>query len=322
MKPILTLLVLISFSISKIHAQEQSQNSKPKFYFEADPLTKFNLLTFDSNGLETVGEEKSNFFPLRFKIVHSQPVTIGSTKYFEISFYTIKDEGNMEVQKNDGKTKEALKGNAHFINSNDNNIYFLIDAERLLSDSSIKKCIVPSTAFVYGANISTPFKYRPSVGTINYIFSPEVNLGGYVGWKIPIDINTNSFITVTFSPCFSSIEINNQDINSTAGTSPSNGTAWGVSESLGLILQTKDFQIGALWGHDFVSGQMGKNWLYNQMPWYSFSVGYSFLGGSKAQTNKINKETDAAQSAVQGLIKNADTKAKVENPKDIPIKIQ
>lgn len=297
--------MFISFALCKTYAQDQSQKTEDNFYYEADASTSFHELCYNDDGSIRLGQQRRNFFPLEFKIIHSSPVTVNGKKYFEISFYMIKDEGSTEVQSKDGASMECLKGNTYFINSaKDNNRYFLIEADTLLSDSSIRKFITPHTSFVYGANFSSPFKFRPAVGNINYIFSPEVDLGGYVGWKIPIEETQTTFLTFAFSSGFSSIQINNQDINNPS-TNPNNGTAWGVSESFGLILQTKDVQIGALWGHDLVSGEMGKNWLYNGMPWYSFSIGYSFVGGTKSQTNKINKETEAARSTFQDLSKNA-----------------
>ncbi len=47
--------------------------------------------------------------------------------------------------------------------------------------------------------------------------------------------------------------------------------------SMGLVLQYNQFQLGIITGWDKASGEVGRNWIFNDKTWYPFSIGFNFF---------------------------------------------
>jgi len=75
------------------------------------------------------------------------------------------------------------------------------------------------------------------------------------------------------------VPINGGVTSSPAGTAGTT-TVPAITIAAGVIFQFDSFQLGLLTGRDYASGELGDNWIYNTKQWYSFSLGFSFLGGA------------------------------------------
>jgi hypothetical protein len=175
----------------------------------------------------------------------------------------------LQINDESGVTKIAtLKNNTNFVNSADNDKFFWIRKDELdnyMTDGFITKSYkTPNTNIAYGANISLPFKLRTETNGQNIKITPDLTLGGYLGMKWRISQTNNN------------------------PTSPNkgDGTVLGITGSTGLVFQLSDFQFGLMLGWDRAAGEIGKDWIYNNKTWYSFSIGYSFLGNNADKDKK------------------------------------
>ena len=66
----------------------------------------------------------------------------------------------------------------------------------------------------------------------------------------------------------------NQD---TCPNDPGNEIVPGFTFGSGLIFQINQYEFGLVGGWDFGTGSAGSDWIYNEKPWVSFAIGYSFL---------------------------------------------
>jgi hypothetical protein len=119
--------------------------------------------------------------------------------------------------------------------------------------------------FDYGALV-VPFKMQLSG---DKAFTGSSSLGGYVGWQNPIgDLGLN--VSPIIFAGASSIST-----SATSGATTTSQTVAGLSYGAGLLFEIKDdFQAGVVLGFDHVSS--AQNYQYNNKPWISFEIGYSF----------------------------------------------
>ena len=118
----------------------------------------------------------------------------------------------------------------------------------------------------YGVLVA-PFKLQLSKGKE---LSGSASIGPYLGYRIPmgLDVTLNP---VAFAGA-SNISINNTDAS---GKSTSESLA-GLSYGAGLVFGFKSsFQVGLLIGADHVNSSA--KYQYNNKPWLSFEIGYSFM---------------------------------------------
>lgn len=288
---ILGLLTLSAFGQNNNDGDIQDKDVR---YSSKKGIIFYVLNLKNSNDIKIV-EEKQTAYPLEFILPNT--LIIGN-EYTEVQFLKINDEKDTSVYSLDGLNITKLKDSRDYINSSDNNKRFFIKTSELskyLDDGNIEQQFKKwSPKLITGATISTPFKFRPKIDGKNYIFTPELSLGPYIGAnfrmdkKLPISLNT------IVSAGVNSININD---NVQVDEDSKDGLALGFYTSIGAVIQINDFQIGALYGFDFVSGEMGKNWLYNEKPWFSFSIGFNFLSNinkvevkAKKQTKEINDQ--------------------------------
>lgn len=289
MKTFLTLTLILTISLNVL-GQNSDENIQDKDvrYLSKKGITFYVLDLKNSNTLEPI-EEKQTAYPLEFVLPNT---LIVRGEYTEVQFLTISNENDKEVYSLDGKSSTKLKGSEDYINSEDNGKRFFIktnELSRFLEDGNIEQQFKKwSPKLVTGATISTPFKFRPKVGDKNYIFSPELSLGPFIGANFRMDKKLPIFLNLILSAGINSININD---NVQLDEDEKDGLALGFYTSVGAVVQINDFQVGALYGYDFVSGEMGKNWLYNEKPWFSFSIGFNFLSSINKAEAKAKKQT-------------------------------
>lgn len=123
--------------------------------------------------------------------------------------------------------------------------------------------------------LTVPFKFRPSLDTINSNITTDVTLGPYLGITKRISARNRYYITLPATLGLSYINLNNNNTSNLVKDADINVVP-GISWCSGLIFQLSDFNVGFVFGQDFASG-IGDKWVYNGKMWYSFAIGYSFL---------------------------------------------
>jgi len=167
------------------------------------------------------------------------------------------------------------------INSGDNEKYFWISKEelnRLVADNYVEiKYETYKFKWDYGASVSIPFKYRTKTDDQNIKITPDLTLGGYLGLRTRINSNENFYFTLPLTLGLTTLSVNDNTKNSNS-TTDGDGLVLGITASTGIVFELNDFQFGLIAGIDRAGGELGKEWIYNDKVWYSFSIGYSFLG--------------------------------------------
>ncbi|WP_024771761.1 hypothetical protein [Aquimarina macrocephali] len=280
MKNYKTIFVTIFlFSSIVIFSQQPSQN-KGDEKFDYSTVGHFPLWDYDAatNAPDTGGGFKIPTFGTRF--VLKNKIKHPSEDY---NIYIIDVLNWPEKDKKDQVISYKMQGNTTYINVDDNDKRFWIKAEefnRLLDEKYIVKRYYLSTQFAYGASLSVPFKIRPKTDDFNMKITPEIMLGGYLGLKHRLNRYKDIYIhfpVVTFGVTTLGINENNTINESTTTTETPDGLVLGRTFSFGTILEYKSFQIGLIGGFDRASGEIGKNWAYNDKFWYSVGIGYSFF---------------------------------------------
>jgi hypothetical protein len=117
----------------------------------------------------------------------------------------------------------------------------------------------------YGALV-VPFKMQLSDGKP---FTGSASVGGYLGYRFPLFDTGLVFSPVAFAGA------SNILTSATTGGKTTSQTVAGISYGFGLITDVKDgFQAGVIYGYDHVNS--AQPYLYNNKPWISFEIGYSF----------------------------------------------
>jgi hypothetical protein len=118
--------------------------------------------------------------------------------------------------------------------------------------------------------------------TRDFLLSNDVSLGLSFGIKLSKPrAKWSASIVTGFALC--SVQV---DSSTTKGLIKSAQNASGVTIPLGFFIEHNDFQIGAFSGFDFLTGPVGRKWLYADKPWLGIAIGYSlfkFGDGTKTQ---------------------------------------
>lgn len=282
--------IFLVFLTEAVYGQQQQSGEDP-FFYKVSGLVyvqEYNSLTRSKTSNLKIPKE-----PLKFRIVSKETESSDNSTYYVIQFLRIKPESDETVKvtitgKGENKTTtrevlSTLKGSSVFINSDDNDKYFWLRKDELdnyMADGFITKSYkTPNTNIAYGANISLPFKLRPETNGQNIKITPDLTLGGYLGIKWRISKTKPFYLTAPIVTLgLATLSIN--DNSNTATPSKGDGTVLGITGSTGLVFQLDDFQFGFMLGRDRAAGEIGKDWIYNNKTWYSFSIGYSFLGNN------------------------------------------
>jgi hypothetical protein len=276
---------------------QQDQTGEDPFYYQISGLVyvkEFNTTTRAKTQTQKIPKE-----PLRFRIVSKEIDNTDNSTFYVIQFLRIKSESDETATITvDGKGKDkkitrtvtsTLIGSTEFVNSGDNSKYFWIRKDELdnyMTDGFIAKSYkTPNVNISYGANISLPFKLRTETNGQNIKITPDLTLGGYLGLKWRLSHTKPFYVTLpVVSLGLATLSIN--DNNNPTTPNKGDGTVLGITGSTGLVFQLSDFQFGLMLGWDRAAGEIGKDWIYNNKTWYSFSIGYSFLGNNSDKDKK------------------------------------
>lgn len=278
-KNVFFIFVFVSSSFNFIKAQQKED----PFSYEAVKGTMFNVLTFTAssdggfNGAysESVKKARDKF---RFNKVTT---TKRPGEEYNIVIFSFPDYF---------KSYDEIE----YIDKDDNGRSFWMREDifnKLVEDKSIKKRYrAPYVSFSYGASLSLPFKMRPETKEQHMKITPEFTLGGYAGPRLRLSHYSDLFLTLPVVTLgVTTIGINdNNTIKEVSSPDKDNddGLVLGRTFSLGAVLQYEHFQMGFIMGWDKASGEIGKKWIYNDNPWYSFSIGFSFFNASTGDNKK------------------------------------
>ncbi|MDB5229669.1 MAG: hypothetical protein JWN76_474 [Chitinophagaceae bacterium] len=172
----------------------------------------------------------------------------------------------------------AYKADKTLINSTNTGgeAYYCVKANEF-TDKFVKKHY---RILLYNAkwNIGTlivPVKIRPAVDGAAKDFTTDVGVGASLGLSARISHYNPHYLSIVgfFGP--SAVNV---DSVSTKGYEKKPGTKWiSLTGGMGVILELGAFQVGYVLGRDFIGGQNGKNYIYNNKPWHSFGIGYQFV---------------------------------------------
>jgi hypothetical protein len=127
------------------------------------------------------------------------------------------------------------------------------------------KYVGSRSGFDYGALV-VPFKVQLSGGKA---FTGSSSLGGYLGYQNPVGDLGMNVSPIIFAGA------SNISTSATTGFKTTSQTVAGLSYGAGLLFNIKDsFQAGFVVGFDHVNS--AQKYQYNDKPWVSFEIGYSF----------------------------------------------
>lgn len=258
-----TIIIPLLFSVCVAVSQEKSESQSGIFTFvyvmpgdETVYLPARNSKETDTAKIILAGK-------LKFRITNKS----GDTIFIRFNRYT--DYRDQDLDPN------------YDISVNKTNIgrkfYFIAKPGELLKYKYI--------GISWGALIA-PEKIRPKTTfqseKIPLRLTTNISIGPYIGFQWGAKYFTdqgissiNNTIAAFASPYTSFAEINSSNSKDTANK---NGTtAAAFSFGFGYLFNVSNkFQIGALIGWDYVSGDLADKWYYQGKPWYSIAIGFSF----------------------------------------------
>lgn len=278
------MLVAVQVSTLKSASADSVQADPDDVYYEIHGLVYMRPFSKEAGvGLEAA--QKLADIGLKFRVIGSvmadpeqrakDPAAVPTKTFYVVEFYTI--------------TKDSMASDARLsavhVTKNDNGKLFAVakDAfDTYVTQRYIRKLLLVSWRAVnltYGAALSVPFKLRPRIEGHNRDIVTDVTLAGYVGVKWRMSAEKDYFVSLVGNAGLALVPING-DNNGMKESSAGSTTVPAITIAAGLIFQLDSFQLGVLTGRDYASGDLGNNWVYNTRQWYSFSLGFSFLGGS------------------------------------------
>ncbi len=176
-------------------------------------------------------------------------------------------------------------------NADETRKFFLLPKSSFDSNSEIKYDI-PEGSFTFGA-ITVPIKLRFGMKDNQgnresyFDFTGDVNIGLSAGFKWR-PTKTEDF-SLNFLGGFSitSVEVDEQ---TTKGFVSTNTKASAFTPNLSIVFESKNFQIGVFSGIDFLSGELGDNWVYQDKPWLGIGLGYGIFSQDKKESTKTNQK--------------------------------
>lgn len=167
---------------------------------------------------------------------------------------------NVISQDNDGITV-TLKEN---VKDCSNKILTSVGVGYKIKKEELKNKGFSRVGVTYGTLV-LPFKYQLSG---NKDITGSATVGAYVGWRLESFHNVGT----TFTP----IAFAGASVISGNGTNGNSSNTMGFSWGVGFIITLKGaFELGGAIGCDSVGS--GANYDYNNKPWISVQIGYSFL---------------------------------------------
>ena len=263
-------LLIITFLLFGTLVNSQTQEEEP-FSYEVNGLVY--AYEYDIINKKKTPKQKIPKVGLKFKIVRNEIDKTDDSVFSIIQFLTITND-KIKI----GDKSINLQGDSIYVNSDDNSKYFWIKKSHL--DKMLKEKFidvsyeVPNLNLSYGASLTLPFKYRPKVDGKNVKITPDITIGGYIGGKWRLSDKKPFYLTVPVVTLgMTTLSINDNNTITDNG----DGLVLGITTSTGMVFEFDDFQFGLMLGADRAAGELGKDWIYNDKIWYSFSIGYSFI---------------------------------------------
>ena len=149
--------------------------------------------------------------------------------------------------------------------------YFLLSHDKLKSTTEI----VPSRVEIEFGTVTIPIKIRPGNGEhIPLDFYGNFNAGVGLSFKLRNFINLYSGISITSVPV---------DSETTNGVITSTTNAAALTPTIGVLKEVGQAQFGLFIGFDFLSRNLGENWIYQGRRWFGIGIGYNIFSISKGQ---------------------------------------
>lgn len=275
----ITSIILLILINSSYYSQQTDSDEK----FDYSAVGHFILKNYNILKDSTLNTFKVPSYGTRFVLKNKIPHPINDYNIYLVDILNY-PEKYTKGKKKDSIINYALKGDSTYINIDDNNKLFWIKVEefnRLKEEKWIVKRYYMYPKFAYGASFSIPFKIRPKTDKLNMKITPEITLGGYFGLKQRLSRYNDIYLYIpVISLGVTTLGINENNIIKETGNTEEtqDGLVLGRTFSIGVIFEFKSFQIGLIGGLDKAGGEIGKDWVYNDKLWYSFSIGYSFFG--------------------------------------------
>ncbi|MCU0445628.1 MAG: hypothetical protein MUE85_12005 [Microscillaceae bacterium] len=278
MKKIYWVLLAGLFLSSRLFAQQSQVGYDEEFVYEvAIDLIDLEKCDCITGALDSLKVKKNAKATLRFNISQLE-----DDKILQFLQITPPDDKN-KVAINNLETQLQAQ---NFITSKENNGIFCFKVsnkifERLLNEKKIQKRYVANGCpKIVSGTLLLPLKLRPALNRYGqerpFEFAANISVGPFVGLRWRMSHSRAHFFTIPLFVGLSPVNINSE--NSASSTNTEDGLETTIVFSTGLVFQFNDFQAGLLVGRDLVGGERGKNWVYNEKTWFSFGIGYKFLG--------------------------------------------
>lgn len=131
-----------------------------------------------------------------------------------------------------------------------------------------------------GGQLTLPFKIRPNPDNHSFRLTTDVTIGGYIGASKTLSEKHHYRLLVPITAGLTFINLDNAN-TSLSLEEPGADVVPGITWSTGLILQLGNCNVGLVVGKDYASA-VGDEWQYNGKWWWSFAIGYAFVGEQKS----------------------------------------
>jgi len=189
-----------------------------------------------------------------------------------------------EQQLSPRKLNDSLSRTYSFINAaTSKNKYFVMQLKDF--DTKIEPINGRSSSFTWGVTI-IPIKLRFGNGEKRlFQYSESFSLGINAGYEYAFTSRRKESVSFLLGVAVSSVPVDPKD-NIILEKSTTVGA---FTPSIGIVYSYEQFQVGIFSGIDYLSGELGKNWMYRNKPWLGLGLGFSIF-----QKNK--KESDLMQT--------------------------
>jgi hypothetical protein len=281
------MLLIVAIGLPGAAQADERQDDPDDVYFEINGLVYMRSFTKDK-GVGSKETEKLADMGLRFyvvgpvfadpELVAKDPSATPTKTYYVVKFYDIREDPPTTDKKVLGLSVTSLDNGRYFAISKDTFDTFV--AQGYIRKLHRRGIYAPALA--YGATLSVPFKFRPRIPGHNRDIVTDVTLAGYLGIRFRMTADRDYFVSLVGNAGLALVPINS-GVASAPEAMQGTSTVPAITIAAGLVFQLNSFQLGLLTGRDYASGDLGNSWIYNTRQWYSFSLGYSFLGGAETK---------------------------------------
>jgi hypothetical protein len=146
-----------------------------------------------------------------------------------------------------------------------------LDKAYYVKKADLQRNLFEHDGWSWGA-LSVPFKYHPG----SHDFTTSVSLGPYLGYTLEW-FGWGVALTPLVSVGISTITVQSLQANNTTTTSNLTGYHWAIGSIL-TLQKRSGFQIGLVYGKDYVGANSTIPYQYEAKGWIALSLGYAFTG--------------------------------------------